>query len=285
MKKIAPNVYVSTAYPEINVGFIIGSEGVIAVDAPTLPQDACTWRQMILDVTNLPIMYTVLTDAEPHRILSAGELKAPIVATRAAYKRAVSYTDGFWRNVVRKLKRRYPKDENGLSKANVVLPEVLFSGKLTLHKGEAGVTIRAIAGNAPGSAWIDLHEEKVIFLGDTLAVGTPPVMEETPDTKAWLGTLTKLRRPRFEDFILVPGRGPVSDQASTERVSEFVQLARRRVRSLHRAGRPHKDVTKFVDELLALFPAAEDEQDQLDRRVKSGLERVYEELAPPSDDE
>lgn len=285
MKKIAPNIYASTEYPEINIGFIVGSEGIIAVDAPTMPQDARAWRQMILDMTDLPIMYTVLTDAEPHRILSAGELKAPIVATRAAYKRAVSYTDGFWRNVVRKLKRRYPEEEKELSKVNVVLPEILFSGKLKLHKGGAEVTVQAIAGNAPGSAWVDMRDEGVIFLGDTLVVGTPPIMEETPDTKAWLSTLTTLRRPRFADIALVPGRGSISDHSVTRKISEFIRLARRRMRSLHRTDGSQKDASKFVDELLALFPTAEEEQDQLNKRVKSGLERVYEELAPPSDDE
>ena len=285
MKKIVSNIYASTEYPEINIGFIVGSEGVIAVDAPTMPQDARAWRQMILDMTDLPIMYTVLTDAEPHRILSAGELKAPIVATRAAYKRAVSYTDGFWRNVVRKLKRRYPEEEKELSKVNVVLPEILFSGKLKLHKAGAEVNIQAIAGNAPGSAWVDMRDEGVIFLGDTMVVGTPPIMEETPDTKAWLSTLTKLRRPRFADIALVPGRGSISDHSVTRQISEFIRLARRRMRSLHRTGGDQKEASKFVDELLALFPTADEEQDQLDKRVKSGLERVYEELAPPSDDE
>jgi hypothetical protein len=48
MKKIASNIYVSTEYPGVNVGFIVMPEGAVAVDAPTLPRDARAWRRKVL---------------------------------------------------------------------------------------------------------------------------------------------------------------------------------------------------------------------------------------------
>jgi glyoxylase-like metal-dependent hydrolase (beta-lactamase superfamily II) len=280
MEQIAPNIYVSTAYRYGNVGFVAGPTGVVALEAPTLPQDALAWRRQIAHLTDRPIVYTVLTDAHPHRLLCAGLLEAPIVSSKAAYEQAADYTRGFWRGVVRRLKRFHPQQEAGLRDAEPVLPEILFTESLTLHKAGIDVTIERIDGAAPGSAWIRPGYSDVLFAGDTLVVGVPPVMDETPDTKAWLDTLTKLRRPPFASTTLVPGKGPLSHQGATHPLSEYIRIARRRVRSLHRHGRPRDDVTGFVNELLCIFDLSDPERDQFRRQVRNGLKRVYDELAP-----
>ena len=74
MKEIAPNVYASTEYPGVNVGLIVMPKGAIAVDAPILPQDARAWRQQIAETARVPLLYVVLTDGHPDRLLSAGIL-------------------------------------------------------------------------------------------------------------------------------------------------------------------------------------------------------------------
>jgi glyoxylase-like metal-dependent hydrolase (beta-lactamase superfamily II) len=280
MEQIAPHIYVSTTFRYVNVGCIVGPTGVVALDAPALPQDALTWRRQISELTDQPIVYTVLTDAHPHRLLCAGLFMAPIVSSRTAYEQAAEYTRGFWRSVIRRLKRFHPEQEETLRDVDPVLPEILFSDRLTLHKAGADVTIERVEGSAPGSAWIKPRDADVLFVGDTMVVGRPPVMDETPDTKAWLETLTWLRRPLFAGTALVPGRGPLSDQSATHPLSEYIRMARRRVRSLHRSARPRDDVSGFVNELLSIFALSDSERDQFRRRVRNGLKHVYDELAP-----
>lgn len=280
MEHVAPNIYVSSTYPYVNVGFVVRPAGVIAIDAPTLPRDAQEWCRQIEETADRPILYTVLTDAHPHRLLSAGLLRAPIVASQAAYEQAAEYSDGHWRSLVRRLARRHPERKDVLTSVEVVLPEILFGESMTLHKGGMDVTVKRIEGSAPGSAWVDLRQEGVLFVGDTVVVGTPPPMDTTPDSKAWLDTLTTLRRPRYSGITIVPGRGPIGDQSATRPLSEYIRVARRRVRSLHWARRPKGDVAESVPELLSLFTVAERDEGRLQRRVKHGLERVYEELQP-----
>jgi glyoxylase-like metal-dependent hydrolase (beta-lactamase superfamily II) len=284
MKQIAPNIYVSTEYRYVNVGCVVGPNGVIAIDAPTLPQDALDWRRRILKLEAGPIVYTALTDTHPYRLLCAGLLEAPLVTSRAAYEHAAEYSRGFWRNVVRRLRRHHPEQETALKSVDPVLPEILFSDTLKLHKGGTDVALERIEGAAPGSAWIDLREESVLFLGDTLVVQAPPVMDETPDTKAWLDTLSTLRRSRYADVTFVPGRGALSDQTATEPLSEYIRVARRRIRSLHRADRPRDDVTDFSDQFLSLFSLSDAERSRFRRRVRNGLKRVYDELAPDEEE-
>jgi len=280
MEQIAPNTYVSTSFPYVNVGCVIGPTGVVALDAPTLPLDALTWRRQIAEVTDQPIVYTILTDVHPHRMLCAGLFEAPIIAAEAAYMHAVEYTRGFWRSVVRRLRRYHPEQEDALRDLDPALPEILFTDTLTVHKAGADVSVETAVGSSPGSAWIRPEGTDVLFVGDAVVVGQPPVMAEALDTKAWLDTLAALRRPRFADTTLVPGRGPLSDPQATSLMSEYIRLARRRVRSLHRDLRPRDDVAVFVNDLLSLFPLADVERDRLRSRVRNGLKHVYDELAP-----
>ena len=284
MKQIAPNVYVSTEYHYVNVGCVVGPKGVVSIDAPTLPEDVLDWRRQILELGAGPIVYTALTDTHPHRLLCAGLLEAPLVASRAAYELAAEYSRGFWRNTVRRLRRHHPEQETALKSMEPMLPEILFSHTLTLHKGGANVTIEKSEGAAPGSACIELQDKNVLFTGDTLVVGRPPVMNETPDTKAWLNTLSTLRRSRYADVTFVPGRGAVTDQTATEALSEYIRVARRRVRSLHRADRPRDDVTEFTNELLSLFSLSDAERNRFRRRVRNGLKHVYDELTPDEEE-
>jgi cyclase len=279
MKKIAPNIYASIDYPGVNVGFVVLPEGAIAIDAPTLPRDARAWRERIEKTDHGPILYVLLTDAHPDRLLSAALLEAPIVATRAAYDRAADYTDGFWRGVVESWVRRYPQAADGLNDVPHTLPEILFTNSLTLHKGGEDVVIESVAGGAPGSAWVHFDAQDVLFSGDTVVVNVHPFMEAASDTKAWLNTLKSLRRPRFAKTTIVPGRGPLCDQSSSRPLAEYIALARRRARSLQTAGRARVDKAAAVAELLSLLPITDDELDIVQRRIKGGLDRLCEEVA------
>lgn len=278
MKKIAPNIYVSTQYPGVNVGFVVLPEGAVAVDAPTLPQDALAWRKQIVKIAKGPILYVVLTDAHPDRMLSVGLLEAPIVAARAAYERASACTEGFRRGVVEGWARRYPAAADDLARVPLALPEIMFTESLVLHKGGEDVTIRRADGCSPGSSWIHFQERDVLFAGDTVVVDMHPFMEAAVDTKAWLNTLKSLRRTRYSKTTIIPGRGAVCDQSATHSLSEYVALARRRARSLLGGGQARMDKAAAVAELLAYFPVAGDEHDLVQRRVKAGLDRLCEQL-------
>jgi glyoxylase-like metal-dependent hydrolase (beta-lactamase superfamily II) len=278
MKKVATDIYVSTKYPGVNVGFVVLPEGAIVVDAPTLPQDARAWREEVVKKAGGPILYVVLTDAHPDRVLSVKLLGAPVVAARAAYERAAIYTEGFRRSVIESWVRRYPEASDDLAKVLPALPEVMFEESVTLHKGGVDVIVRRVAGGAPGSSWIYFQEQDVLFAGDTVVVDTHPFLEATPGTKAWLNTLKSLRRRRYSDTVIVPGRGPVCDQSATQPLSEYIALARRRARSLQTGGRARMDKAAAVADLLPHFPIAGDEHDLVQRRVKAGLDRLCEEL-------
>ena len=283
MKEIAPKIYVSTDYPGVNVGAIVLPGGVIAVDAPTLPQDARTWREQLVAATGVPILYVMLMDGHADRLLSAGFLEAPIVAVRAAYERASGYTDGFWRGVVEGWVRRHPHAADDLVGMRGALPEIMFTNDLTLHKGNGEITVQQVPGSAPGSAWLHIPEHDVLFAGDTVVIDRPPFLAAVPDSKALLETLSVLRRARFSETVIVPGRGPICGQDDTKVLSQYLALARRRMRSLYATGQTRPDLGPAVTEMMSFFSIPADEHDLVQRQVKAGLDRLYEELREDED--
>ncbi len=276
MDQIAPGVFVSTEYAHANVGFFAVDGGAVAVDAPTFPNDARKWRETI-EATAGRILYVILTDVHPDRLFSAGVLGAPIAA-RPAYEQAAAYTDGYWRAIVEGWARRYPNLGEDLTAAPVALPEILLTKRLTLHRGEDEVTVESVAGAAPGSVWARLSGREVLFVGDTVVTTVHPFFSTAPDTAAWLETLRELRRDRNAALTIVPGRGPVCKGGDTKALSDYLSLARRRLRSLLGGGRPRADTSSVAAELWPLFPVPDDERDLVQRRIKAGLDRLYEEL-------
>ena len=277
MEEIIPGVYVATFYPDINVGFVCVDGGAIAIDAPALPSDARVWRETILKTAGGPVRYTILTDYRLDRALSAGLLGGPIVAGRATLLRLKGLKENE-AEAIHQWMRHHGRKED-LEGHHLPVPEIGVEGRLTIH-GSPEVVIESVPGATPGSVWVRLPQGRALFTGDTLVVGTHPLLDEAPDTGAWLQTLTRLRRPHFPAEAIVPGRGPVCEKEATRPLSEYIQQARRRVRSLHTAGRNKSAVLSLVDEFLPLFPVGKDQEGKVRERIRAGLERIFEELAP-----
>lgn len=279
LQRLTPNVYVTTVYPHINLGLILTDEGPIAVDAPLLPQDARAWRRQIVDVAGRAVHYTLLTDHRPERALGASILGAPVVAGRGTF-RMLKNKEAYLQSAIGQWAPEQPELAAELERVEVALPQIAAAGQ-TILQGTPEVSVESVAGPAPGSVWVRVEdEERVLFAGDTFSVGVHPFLEEAPDTRAWLETLVYIRRSYFPADILIPGRGPVSDKAATYPLSEYIQLARRRIRSLHIADGSRSDVDELVPEFMTLFPLPDERQEMVRRRIRAGLERVYEELRP-----
>ncbi len=276
MEEITPGVYVATFYPGINVGFICIDGGAIAVDAPPLPSDARDWREAILRTAGGPVRYTILTDGRLDRALSAHLLGAPIIAGRAALSRLRALR-GNGVEAVRQWLRLHGREDDP-KEYHLPVPEIGVEGRMTVHDVPE-VVLESIPGAAPGSVWVRVPAKRVLFAGDTVVVGTHPLLDEAPDTGGWLQALTRLRRPYFPADFIVPGRGPVSGKEATRPLSEYIQRVRRRVRSLHTAGQGRSAVLSLVEEFLNMFPVKEGEERKARERVRAGLERVFEELA------
>jgi cyclase len=277
VNELAPGVFVETSFRRVNVGAILTDQGYVLIDTPPYPDDARRWREMLLAEADAPLLAIVNTDChrdriignywfDPHVIVAHDNAIAEMRSFPSSYLEtaidALAHTDG-QRDIFAGVRLR--------------LPGIGFNHRIQLRYGTWTIPLLAMPGPTAGSLWVHLPDQRIVFVGDSISVDAHPYIS-SPTTKQWLESLTALRRARFAADQVVPGRGPLVDKSATEPISNYLRLARRRVYSLYRTGRPRADTSTLIPELLELFPYNEADIDRVQRRIKSGLDRIYEEF-------
>jgi cyclase len=281
MEELAPNVYVETDYALVTVGAVLTGAGWLCIDTPPYPRDARHWLARLKATSPQPVLYIVNTDHHRDRVLGNSHFDAPVVAHQAAAECILGLKNSFISQAAEEMSAN---DNELVEIASLKLhpPQISYSDTLYLQCGEREIMLVSRPSATAGSTWVMLPEEKIAFVGDSVIVGQHPYIDGGM-TKLWLKTLTDLRRERFASWKFVTGRGPVTDASKTEPLSEYLRVARRRVSSLHYAGRMRSEIGMLIPEMLSYFPYDQDRREEVQRRIKMGLEAIYEELRGKED--
>ena len=281
MDKLTSHVYVESGYRGCTVGAILTPQGVVCVDTPLLPADARSWRAQIATLTNLPIVYTIYTDGHRDRVLGQQWLGGLVVAHEATWEKLRSYGDAMRQQVVEFLSHHHAIEaaEELARHLQLGLPSLTVSdgGSLTLHLGKPQIIIRPVGGATPGSVWVELPDQAVVFTGDLVTTNTHPFMSEA-HTARWLDRLNELRDSSYFATKLVPGRGGGYKRSDTQKVVDYLTEMRKRVREMMTERRGKFDPAELLPEFVDRFPIPDDEHERVHRRIRTGLEKVGEEL-------
>jgi cyclase len=277
IREIAPNIFVETQYHGANVAFIVTGEGVILIDSPMLPKEARQWRVEIGKRTDQEIIYVINTDH--HRAHVIGNQFFPtatVIAHERAWKEMKSYGDSFRTRLINMYRDRIPAAvEEWKQSLEIIKPEITFSGRTLLFKGDKEIHLIPVGGHTPATTVIYFPNEKLLFTGDAVVTNRPPFLSQG-NTKEWLQALTYLRKLRYD--VLIPGHGELTGKEATENMSNYLRMVRRKVRSAYRSGLPKADTARSLSHLIRYWPIPSFEKPKADRRFKSGLGRVWNEV-------
>ena len=277
IREIAPRVFVETEYHGANVAFIVTGEGVILIDTPMLPNEARLWWGEILKRTDQEILYIINTDH--HRAHVIGNQFFPtatVVAHEHAWKEMKSYGDSFRTRLINMYRDRIPEAvEEWKEHLEIIKPEITFTGRTIFFKGDKEIHMIPVGGHTPATTVVLLPEEKLLFAGDVVVTNRPPFLSQG-NTKQWLEALTYLRKINYD--VLIPGHGELTGKEATEKMSEYLRMVRRRVRSAYRSGLSKADTARSLSHLIRFWPIPPFEKPKADRRFKSGLGRVWNEM-------
>ena len=276
MEEIAPRIYVETGFRLVNVGAVVTDAGVICIDVPPYPADARRWKLQAQQLHPHGILYLINTDHYRERVLGSQWLGAPVITHQSTSERLRTYGNTFPQALVDALASRDPDAVDDLARVKVIQPEIVFDNGLTFHFGDQTIELLHRPGSAPGSTWICCPAQRVLFTGGTLVTDTHPNLIEA-DTRQWLAVLEEMQRS-YPGVHIVPGRGRVTDVRTVDLLARYVGQIRNRVSELHSFGRPRSDTSSLVSEFLPMFPILEDTRDRTQRRIKAGVDRVYDEL-------
>jgi cyclase len=277
IQEIAPNVFVNTGYHGANVGFVITGKGVVLIDTPMLPRDARAWLAEIRSRTDEEILYIINTDHHRGHIVGNQHFPtARVIAHEFAWKNMRSYGDSFRTRLLNLYRERMPDAaEEWRKHLEIIQPEITFTDRTILYRGDKEIHLIPLGGHTPATTVIYLPNEKLLFAGDLVITDRPPFLSQG-HTKRWLEALTYLRKLGYD--VLIPGHGELTGKEATEKMSEFLRLVRRRVRSAYRAGLSKADSARSLRHLIHFWPIPAFEKPKADRRFKSSLSRVWNEI-------
>jgi cyclase len=277
IREIAPNIFVETEFHGANVAYIRTDEGIILIDTPMLPKEARQWRDEIETKTGQEIIYIINTDH--HRAHVIGNQffpSATVIAHEQAWKEMKSYGDSFRTRLINMYRDRIPEAvEEWKQNLEIIKPRITFTGRTMLFKGDKEIHMIPVGGHTPATTVVLFPNEGLLFAGDVVVTNRPPFLSQG-NTKEWLDALTYLRKLQYD--VLIPGHGELTGKEATEKMSEYLRMVRRRVRSAYRSGLPKADAARSLSHLIRFWPIPPFEKPKADRRFKSGLGRVWNEM-------
>lgn len=283
MKEVIPGLFVESSYEPYNLAIVATESGGIVVDLPPNPMHAMNWLERARSTVG-DLRYVVLTNGGRDRQMGTTVCDVPMIATEGAMRILATYDeDRPRREFLEALTGRYPEETAAFEGLGPRKPMLAFNEAFVLHAGDRELHFEVVDGAGPGSLWIYVPEEEILIAGDTVVSGAVPPMAETPDSKAWLNTMTSLAHRQTVKSI-VPGRGEaLMPRADIEPQREFMRVMRRAARTIARRGEDNLGLSRTAQELGQTF--FNHEGQQAVKTIRRGLEHLVAEVAATQEED
>jgi glyoxylase-like metal-dependent hydrolase (beta-lactamase superfamily II) len=207
LERLADGVYAYTAQGDPNVGCIVGSDSILAIEARATPLMAQRWIDVIRrEVSDLPFGDLVLTHYHAVRVLGAAAFDARRIVAHANTKRLIEERGmEDWASEAGRMPRLF---EGAETIPGLTHPTDVFEDALTLDLGNRTVELRYLGrGHTSGDLVVWLPDERICFAGDLVEAQAAPYMGDA-HIGDW-STTTLDNVAALQPRQLVGGRGPV----------------------------------------------------------------------------
>lgn len=236
MQQIAEGIFVEQGLAPYNLGLIQTAGGALLVDVPAREEALKRWLEMAQAQAG-KVRAVVLTDAAPERLLALSACKIPVIASEATLRRvdALRADERAWAEFVGAHARRLHLEAESLFKRLPTRISVGVRRTVALHWRSQPILVEiAPGGPQPGSVWVWLPDARMLFTGDTVILGEPPLYPVGEAWETWEMLMRELNRHPVAR--LVPGRGVVSAYAGDlETLQEFLRALQITAQRLARA--------------------------------------------------
>lgn len=272
MDSINKHVFIEDQYPGVTLGVISHSRGLIQIDAPPSPEDSRSWRAALMSLGGGPERFLINLDSHPDRTLGVRAMDCSVIAhekTAQAFRNRPSTfkaqgdeTGADWEAIP------------GLTGIRWVSPEISFTHSMTLYNEKAPILLESQPGPNPGSIWVVLPEEKIVFVGDTVLRNQPPFLANA-DIPAWLETLALLQSKAYRDYTVISGRGGLVNNVLIKSQVDFLKDILKKLEKLTKKKPAGDMVEGLIPSLLSNFKASAARQKQYAQRLRYGLKHYY----------
>ena len=275
-QQVAPGVFVlrgqagevdpSNLGRTANLGFIVGPQGVLAINSGVSRRHGEAMLAAIRSVTRLPIRQLVLTHVRQEFLFGAAafqEAGVPVTMHPAAARLMAARCE----NCLKTLKRVLGPEE--MQGTRVVKPEHLVDPATQTFDAGIGRPVRLLAwgpaGHSSGPGDLAVLDETTgtLFAGGLVDADTVPDVQDA-DFAGWRAGLAGLQA--LSPQRIVPGHGPVVGNEQVARIARYLDQLERRTAQLLDTGTALSDVADATQ--LSEF-AGWDQYDTIHRRNAS----------------
>lgn len=270
MQEIASGIFLEDQYQGVTLGAVLGDEQILLIDSTLRGEDAKAWMAQLAEL-GTP-RYLFLLDHHPDRVLGARAFDLSIVSQDES-RRAIAELPDTYKGGVRAIGAEADRIKRVTGLSNSV-PEVAFSSAATLHLDQREVLLIHAPGPTPGSAWVEIPEAEVIFVGDLIFRSEPPFVGHA-DLQAWLESLDRIRSDPYRSYLLVSSRDGLVKRKSANDSARFLRKIPHRLQSLADESRPAEAAGDLAEQLISDFEIPPDRRPLCLSRLRIGLQRLY----------
>jgi cyclase len=244
-KKVADDVYAFVGKRnDANALVVVTSQGVVVVDTANNPPETRKLQNFIKSVTSQPVRYVIIS--QNHGDHTGGTpLFAPPANVIVHDRVAKEWTE--WKPYqIKSWRKRFRERTDALKDVRPIDSVISFSDRMTLKLG--GKTIELIYVDDPynpGDIAIWLPKEGVMHAGFVGYIDRHPDIRPDYSHGTTAGMLKQLEllsalRPK----VMIPAHGPLGDVKDLYRLTDYLLLARSKVRTMMDKGLSLEDIKK-----------------------------------------
>jgi glyoxylase-like metal-dependent hydrolase (beta-lactamase superfamily II) len=272
MKELAHNIFIETDYPGVTLGAINWKHSMVLIDAPLRLEDIRTWRSTLLNLGAGSERLLINLDAHYDRTVGARSMDCTIIGhekmASVFHNRPITFKSQS--TEIGALSELY----DSIGSIRWAPPDITFSKEMQLNDENASIILEYRPGNASGSIWVRIPEEKIIFIGDSVVVNQPPFLAFS-HIPTWVETLQQLLLPEYREYIIVSGRGGIIRQEQVKKQIEWLTRVEQKLNDLASAQATADDTEKMIPLLLREYNQNIPELPMFKRRLKFGLNQYF----------
>jgi cyclase len=247
-KKIAEDVYAFVGkLNDANAMVVVTEQGVVVVDTGNNPPETRILRKFIQSVTSQPVRYVVIT--QNHGDHTGGTPLFSPPATVVVHDRVAKDWAALKGYQVKSWQKRFPERAEALKGVAPLDTVVSFSDRMTLHVGGKVIELIYVDDTYnPGDLAVWLPESAVMHAGFVGYRERHPDIRPDYSHGTTAGMLKQLDvLSALKPKVVVPAHGPLGDVTHLHALTDYLLLARQKVRTMMQTGMSLDAIEKRFD--------------------------------------
>lgn len=214
-----------------NGGLIVGDEYCAVVDTLGTNSMQRAFVEAIRKVTSKPVSRVLLTHHHSDHVFGVHRFRPSCVIAHKACRHNMAVAAP---GAVERWKAKRPHFASDLDGIPMILPDLTFEDKVTLHVGTHEVLFfHPGIAHTDGDAAALLAKERVLFMGDLFFNRVCPAAF-AGSLEGWIAAVDHMLQ--LDVDTIVPGHGPLSDKAGLATMREYLRLILHHAREAYDAG-------------------------------------------------